>query len=57
MKYIGVGMVENGCGHSGLRTLKLAVSQKGINEITGFGWVDNNLGKPEVTLIIFEWWW
>ena len=50
-------MVENGCGHSGLRTLKLAVSQKGINEITGFGWVDNNLGKPEVTLIIFEWWW
>ena len=25
----GVGLVKNGCGHSGLRILKLAVSQEG----------------------------
>ena len=31
-KYWG-GMVQNGCGQSGLRTLKLAVSQEGINGI------------------------
>ena len=31
LKNIELGMVKNGCGHSGLRTLKLAVSQKGIN--------------------------
>ena len=30
-KNIVVGMVRNGCGHSGLRTLKFAVSQEGIN--------------------------
>ena len=30
LKNIGVGVVKNGCGHSGLRTLKLAVSQEGI---------------------------
>ena len=28
LKNIGEGIVKNGCGHSGLRTLKLAVSQK-----------------------------
>ena len=31
-KYWGV-MVQNGCDQSGLRTLKLAVSQEGINGI------------------------
>ena len=31
-----VSMVKNGCGNSGLRTLKLAVSQKGINRINWF---------------------
>ena len=31
LKHIEVGMVENGGSHSGLRILKLAVSQKGIN--------------------------
>ena len=36
LKNIGVGVVKNGCGHSGLRTIKLAVSQKGINEINWF---------------------
>ena len=30
LKNIGVGMVKNGGDHSGLRTLKLAVSQEGI---------------------------
>ena len=33
LKNIGVGMVRNGCGHSGLTTLNLAVSQEGINVI------------------------
>ena len=36
LKNIGVGMVKNGCGHSGLRTLKLAVSQEGINGVSWF---------------------
>ena len=33
LKNIGLDIVKSGCGHSGLRTLKLAVSQEGINEI------------------------
>ena len=33
LKNIGVGMVRNGCGHSGLRTLKLAASQERMNGI------------------------
>ena len=32
-KLLGWVWSKNGCGHSGLRTLKLAVSQKGINGI------------------------
>ena len=28
-----MGMVKNGCGHPGLRTLKLAVSQEEISGI------------------------
>ena len=36
LKNIGVSMVKNGWGHSSLRTLKLAVSQEGINEINWF---------------------
>ena len=35
-KNIGVGMVVNGCKHSGPRTLKLAVSHKEINRINWF---------------------
>ena len=33
LKNIGVGVVRNGCVHFGLRTLKPAVSQVGINGI------------------------
>ena len=58
LKNIGVGGVfKNGCGHSGLRTLKLAVSKEGINEINWFLVFGKNSGKPKVTLIIFGWWW
>ena len=32
LKNIEVGVVKNGCGYSSLRTLKLAVSQKGMND-------------------------
>ena len=35
-KNVGVGVVKNGYDHSGLKTLKLAVSQKGINWINWF---------------------
>ena len=37
LKKIGVGMVKNGCDNSGLKTLKLTVSQKGINGKLLFG--------------------
>ena len=30
-KILELGVVKNGCGHSGLVTLKLGVSQEGIN--------------------------
>ena len=33
LKNIGVGVVKNGCGHTGL---KLAVSQRGMNRINWF---------------------
>ena len=36
LKNIGVGLVKNGCGYSGLRTLKLAVSQEWINGANWF---------------------
>ena len=36
LKNIGVGVVKNGCGHSVLRTLKLAVCQGKTNEINWF---------------------
>ena len=36
LKNIGLGMVNNGCGHFGHRTLKLAASQKGINGVSWF---------------------
>ena len=36
LKHIGMGMLKNGCGHSGLRTLKLFLSQKGLNGINWF---------------------
>ena len=34
--YIGVGMVINGCAHSGHKTLKFAVSHEEINGINWF---------------------
>ena len=33
LKILGLDMVKNGCGHSVLRTLKLAVCQGKMNEI------------------------
>ena len=33
LKKIGVGVVKIVCGHYGVRTLKLAVSQGGINGV------------------------
>ena len=34
LKNIGVVGVKNGCGYSGLRTLKLAVSEEGNNRVS-----------------------
>ena len=50
LKNSGVGVFRNGCGYSGLRTRKLAVSQGGIHGLKYFCGVDKNLGKPEVSL-------
>ena len=36
LKNIRVGLVKNGYGHSGLSTLKLVVSQEGINGLKWF---------------------
>ena len=36
LKNIGMGAVKNGCGHSVLRTLSLAVCQGKMNEINWF---------------------
>ena len=53
LKNIGVGMVKNGCSHSVLRTLKLAICQGKMNEIINFSCVDANSWKVKVTLTIF----
>ena len=39
LKNIWWGVVKNGCGHSDHMTLKLAVSQEGIDGINGFFWL------------------
>ena len=53
LKYIRVGMVINGCAHSGHRTLKLtAYLAKKLMELIGFWFVNVNPGKLKVTLII-----
>ena len=36
LKNIGLSIAKNGCGYSGLRTLKLAVSQEGIYGVSWF---------------------
>ena len=51
------GVVKNGCGHSGHRTLKLPLSQEGINGRNGFLNAGTNSGKPKVALIFIEWVW
>ena len=49
-----MGVVKNGCGHSGVRTLKLAAYLKKESiEYVDFWCVDKNSGNLEVTLIIF----
>ena len=48
---VGVSVVKNGCGHSVLRTLRLAVFKKKLLDFTGFWCGNKNSGKPKVTLI------
>ena len=52
LKNIGIGVVINGCAHSGCRNLKLAVSHKEINGINWFLVFDIKWGKLKVTLMI-----
>ena len=49
LKNIDVDLVKIGCGHSGLKALKLSLSQ-GMNE---WACVEKNSGNLKVTLIIF----
>ena len=56
LKKIVVGVVKNGCCHSSLSILKLAVSQEGFNGITSSWFFDTNSGKLKVALLIFGWW-
>ena len=49
-KILGVGVVKNGCGQSGHRLLKLALSQEGM-----IFHANLNSGKLKVILIIIEW--
>ena len=53
LKSIGMGVVKNGCSYSGLRTLKLALYQEGINRVSWLWCVDKNSGNLNVILIIF----
>ena len=50
LENIGVGVVKNGCGQSGHRLLKLALSQEGMIFNANL-----NSGKLKVILIIIEW--
>ena len=58
LKNIWVGAAKNGCSYSGYRTLKLAVSQEGINGINWFFLHDDtNSRRQKVNLIIAGWVW
>ena len=48
LKKTGVRLVKNGCGHSGLRILKLAVSQEGNYGINWFWCVDEILESKKL---------
>ena len=49
LKVLGVGMVKNGCGHSGHKTRKLAVS----SILFFFLLAGTNSGKQKVDSMIF----
>ena len=50
-------MVKNGCGQSGGRTLKPAVSEEWLDGRTDFLHVDTNSGKLKVDSMTFGWMW
>ena len=52
-----VGVVKNGCGQSGYRTLKLTVSQECTDRVTKFLNAGTNSGKLKVASMIFGWAW
>ena len=47
LKNIGVGVMKNGCHHSGTRMLKLVVSQERINGLKSTG-SQQETRKPEI---------
>ena len=52
-----VGVVKNGCGQSGYRTLKLTVSQECTDGVSRFFNAGANSGKLKVASMIFGWAW
>ena len=50
-----MGVVKNGCGHSGYRTLKLTVSQECTDRLSRFFNAGANSGKLKVASMIFGW--
>ena len=53
--FFWLNMVKNGCGHSCLGNLKMAVSQKWTDSITDFLHAGINSGKLKVDSKIFGW--
>ena len=45
LKFLGVGMVKNGCGQSGNGTLKLTVSKEWTDGVTHFLYIDTDSQK------------
>ena len=50
-----MSMAKNGCGVLGHRTLKSALLYNKLINSVDFLLGDRNPGKPEVTLLSFEW--
>ena len=58
MQIFGVGLVKNGCGQSGGKTLKLIVSEEWTDRVTDFLHVDTYLQKLKTDQKLFGWaWW
>ena len=55
LEFFWLSRVKNGCGQSGLWTLKLTISKEWTNGINFFLQAGTNSGKLKVDLMIFGW--